>query len=60
MPRLRYADLVRDAELLRIARAEAFTLLEADPKLERPEHATTLLVLDARWAEARLFGEEAG
>ena len=60
MPRLRFADLVRDAELLRMARAEAFALLEADPQLAAPEHATTRAVLDARWAEARLFGEEAG
>ncbi|MDB4967430.1 MAG: box helicase domain protein [Myxococcales bacterium] len=60
MPRLRYADLVRDVELLRLARAEAFALLERDPKLEAPAHAMTRTVLDARWAEARLFGEEAG
>jgi ATP-dependent DNA helicase RecG len=60
MPRLRYADLVRDAELLRIARTEAFALLETDPQLAAPAHATTRAVLDARWAEARLFGEEAG
>jgi ATP-dependent DNA helicase RecG len=60
MPRLRYADLVRDVELLRIARTEAFALLETDPQLAAPEHATTRAVLDARWAEARLFGEEAG
>ena len=39
MPRLRYADLVRDAELLRVARAEAFALLESDPALAAPEHA---------------------
>jgi ATP-dependent DNA helicase RecG len=60
LPRLRYADLVRDAELLRVARAEAFALLERDPQLAWPEHAATRAVLDARWAEARLFGEEAG
>jgi len=60
LPRLRYADLVRDAELLRLARADAFDLLERDPSLARPEHAVTRQVLDARWAEARLFGEEAG
>jgi ATP-dependent DNA helicase RecG len=58
MPRLRYADLIRDAELLRLARTEAFALLESDPTLT--EHPTTRAVLDARWAEARLFGEEAG
>src|SRR5581483_9073670 len=33
LPRLRYADLVRDAELLRLARGEAFALLERDPQL---------------------------
>jgi ATP-dependent DNA helicase RecG len=60
LPRLRYADLVRDAELLREARAHAFALLARDPSLAAPEHATTRAVLDARWAEARLFGEEAG
>jgi ATP-dependent DNA helicase RecG len=60
LPRLRHADLVRDAELLRVARTEAFALLEKDPQLSSPEHARTRQVLDARWSEARLFGEEAG
>jgi ATP-dependent DNA helicase RecG len=60
LPRLRYADLVRDAELLRLARSEAFALLERDPRLTRPEHTLTRQILDARWSEARLFGEEAG
>jgi ATP-dependent DNA helicase RecG len=58
LPRLRYADLVRDAELLRLARGEAFSLLERDPRLAA--HPATRAVLDARWSEARLFGEEAG
>jgi ATP-dependent DNA helicase RecG len=60
LPRLRYADLVRDAELLRRARVEASELLLADPTLNRAEHAMTRQILDARWSEARLFGEEAG
>ena len=60
LPRLRYADLVRDVDLLRLARVEAGELLERDTLLEREEHALTKHVLDARWAEARLFGEEAG
>jgi ATP-dependent DNA helicase RecG len=60
LPRLRYADLVRDIELLKLARDQAFRLLERDPELAEPEHARTKLVLDARSAEARLFGEEAG
>jgi ATP-dependent DNA helicase RecG len=58
LPRLRYADLVRDADLLREARADAFSLLERDPKLL--SHPPTREVLEARWSEARLFGEEAG
>jgi ATP-dependent DNA helicase RecG len=60
LPRLRYADLVRDLELLKLARDQAFRLLERDPQLDAPEHARTKAVLDARWSEARLFGEEAG
>ena len=51
---------MRDAELLRIARGEAFALLDQDPQLSAPEHAVTQKVHDARWSEARLFGEEAG
>jgi ATP-dependent DNA helicase RecG len=60
IPRLRYADLVRDVDILRTARAQAFALLERDPELAAPEHAPTRAVLEARWSEARLFGEEAG
>jgi ATP-dependent DNA helicase RecG len=60
VPRLRYADPIRDLELLRVARAEAFALLDGDPGLARPEHGVTRAVLEARWAEARLFGGEAG
>lgn len=39
VPDLKIADLVADAELLREARQAAMDLLEADPKLERPEHS---------------------
>jgi ATP-dependent DNA helicase RecG len=60
LPKLRYADLVRDVAILRDARARAFALLERDAGLDAPEHAATKSVLEARWSEARLFGEEAG
>jgi ATP-dependent DNA helicase RecG len=60
MPRLQYANIARDLELLRMARSDAFELLASDPTLVRPEHTTTRSVLQARWAEGRLFGEEAG
>lgn len=39
LPDLRLADLVGDTRLLSRAREDAFALLEADPRLERPEHA---------------------
>ena len=58
MPRLRFADLVRDFPILVEAREDAFALLERDPELAA--HPTARAILDARWAEARLFGEEAG
>jgi ATP-dependent DNA helicase RecG len=58
MPRLRHADLVRDFPILVEAREDAFALLERDPELA--SHPTTRAILDARWSEARLFGEEAG
>jgi ATP-dependent DNA helicase RecG len=38
LPRLRIADIRRDAELLAAARSEAFGLVERDPRLERAEH----------------------
>ncbi|MCA1595715.1 MAG: hypothetical protein LC772_04745 [Chloroflexi bacterium] len=37
--RLRIADLHRDRELLQEARQAAFNLVQADPLLQRPEHA---------------------
>jgi ATP-dependent DNA helicase RecG len=39
LPPLRIADLVRDAEILKVARAIAQQLIERDPHLELPEHA---------------------
>jgi ATP-dependent DNA helicase RecG len=58
LPRLRFADLIRDQELLRLAREDAFALLERDPQLSG--NSRTRAVLDARWQEGQLFGEEAG
>jgi ATP-dependent DNA helicase RecG len=39
LPPLRIADLVRDAEILKVARRLAIRLIEADPGLDLPEHA---------------------
>lgn len=38
LPDFKVANPLRDHQLLELARAEAFALLEADPWLERPEH----------------------
>jgi ATP-dependent DNA helicase RecG len=39
LPDLKLADVVKDAELLQEAREAAFSLAEADPRLEQPENA---------------------
>jgi len=48
------ADPVRDAEELARARADAFTILEADPALERSEHRRVAEVLE-RTARQGIF-----
>jgi ATP-dependent DNA helicase RecG len=39
LPTLRFADLSQDLDLLERVRQRAFALVEADPELEKPEHA---------------------
>lgn len=39
-PSFRVADLVKDMRLLEVARQEAFRILEQDPELSQPAHAT--------------------
>jgi len=39
LPEFRIADLLNDVALLERARREAFSLVDADPHLRRPEHA---------------------
>jgi ATP-dependent DNA helicase RecG len=60
MPRLRFGDLARHGEVLRLARTEAFALVQRDPDLAAPEHAAARAVLESRWDPAALYGEEAG
>ena len=52
-PDFRIADLERDVDLLAAARDAAFDLVDADPVLERPEHAPI-----RRWLE-RLAAKDA-
>jgi ATP-dependent DNA helicase RecG len=48
-PALRAANLVRDGELLGVARREALAWLGVDPRLERPESEELRRVLQSRW-----------
>ena len=50
VPDFRVANLLRDAAILRDARAAAEELLAEDPDLSRPESAALVRVLSARWA----------
>ncbi len=50
IPDFRVANLLRDAAILREARAAAEEVLERDPTLSRPESAALVRVLEARWA----------
>lgn len=38
LPDFRFVDLVTDVPMIAVARDEAFALLEADPRLTKPEH----------------------
>ncbi|CAN0549587.1 unnamed protein product, partial [Laminaria digitata] len=51
LPDLVLADVVRDAEVVELARDEAFALLEADPQLSRPEHQALAEELRRRFAD---------
>jgi ATP-dependent DNA helicase RecG len=49
LPELRIADLVRDAAVLPVARADALAIVAADPELRSPEHAGLRRTLLGRW-----------
>jgi len=51
MPRLKLADLFRDAALLERARDAARALVAADPRLVRPGHATLRTTLLEQYRE---------
>ncbi len=55
----RRADMVRDYDMLTVAREEAFGLLERDPELKQPEHQGLKKVLLERWAERLKLSEVA-
>ncbi len=39
VPNFRFADIVADADLIALAREQAFGLVNSDPQLRKPEHA---------------------
>jgi len=49
LPDFRVANILRDARLLEEARTEAFSVIETDPDLIRPEHAGLKTELLRRW-----------
>ena len=46
---LPFIDVLRDVPVLKEAREEAFSLLESDPKLARPEHAALKAVVRSKY-----------
>jgi ATP-dependent DNA helicase RecG len=59
LPDFRVASIVRDARILNEAKADAFEVIEDDPKLLKSEHATLKKVLMERW-QGRLDLAKAG
>ncbi|RME20394.1 MAG: ATP-dependent DNA helicase RecG [Deltaproteobacteria bacterium] len=57
MPLFDYADLVRDADLLEIARREATALLDSDPELNLPENRNLLAELKKKWSSTLSLAE---
>jgi ATP-dependent DNA helicase RecG len=49
LPDFRVANILRDARLLEEARTEAFSVIETDPDLIRPEYAGLKTELLRRW-----------
>jgi ATP-dependent DNA helicase RecG len=60
LPRLRFGDLQRHAQLVIEAREDARAILAADPRLERPEHEITARVLAERLEVSAAYGPEGG
>jgi ATP-dependent DNA helicase RecG len=52
LPRFSVADLARDADLLAMAREDAFELLARDPEMSGPETRAVLATLSTRFRDA--------
>jgi ATP-dependent DNA helicase RecG len=52
LPELRLGDLLRDADLVRVARDDARRIISHDPRLERPEHQMLRDAMFRRFGDA--------
>lgn len=52
LPELRLADIINDMDLLRLARKDAFEIVEDDPKLSHPDHGELRAALQDHFAES--------
>ncbi|MCX7983631.1 MAG: ATP-dependent DNA helicase RecG [Bacteroidetes bacterium] len=57
MPALRVANLIEDRELLEIARAEAFQLVQNDPHLRQPEYQNVRSHFEKKYKEFLELGK---
>jgi len=57
LPPLRIADLLRDADVLEQARADARQLIAADPELANPDHARLKRMVLVRYGQALELGD---
>jgi ATP-dependent DNA helicase RecG len=51
MPEFRVANIVRDGDLLQLARSEAFSLVKQDPKLSAPVHQRIKETMLRKWEQ---------
>ncbi|HUT54566.1 MAG TPA: ATP-dependent DNA helicase RecG [bacterium] len=56
LPDFRVANIIRDAEVLQDARADAFELVNADPGLSEPGHLQLRGMLRRRWGKGLKLG----
>ena len=54
LPELKIADLLKDIDLLRMSRRDAFAMAKADPELKQPDHQRLRLALQDQ------FGQDLG
>jgi ATP-dependent DNA helicase RecG len=51
LPDFKIANLIKDAQLLELAKADARRIAQTDPRLRRPEHQSLLRMLQSYWKD---------